>query len=325
MLATVEKIVEIFPHPNADKLEFVKVLGYNCLTQKGVYKLGDKVILIQPDTVLPVAEWSEIYRKHSKNRVKAIRLRGEWSFGIVESLKLLPDPLNGEYEIGEEVSEFLGIVKYEPPAPKDLQAKGLLPFGLPKTDEERWQNLDLSPWLGQLVDVTLKVDGQSFTCYYNNQFGVTGRSLELKLDAENNYTRQVHRYNLEEKLTKYCQKYGVNIALRGESYGPGIQGYAVNPHSKGQHGLYFFSVWDFDQKRYLYKNSKDEHNYVKICTELDLPMVPVLEYNVPLTMELIKKYSDDLEKLNGEFFEGVVIKGDGFSFKVINKYYDSLK
>jgi len=37
------------------------------------------------------------------------------------------------------------------------------------------------------------------------------------------------------------------------------------------------------------------------------------------------RYGDELEALNGQPFEGVVVKGQGFSFKVINKYYDSKK
>jgi RNA ligase (TIGR02306 family) len=108
-LASIEKITRVFPHPSADKLEFVHVLGYDCLVPKGLYQLSDLVILIQPDTVLPSVDWSEIYRKVSSKRVKAIRLRGEWSFGIVERLWLLPatTPL----EEGLEVSDILSMAQ----------------------------------------------------------------------------------------------------------------------------------------------------------------------------------------------------------------------
>jgi RNA ligase (TIGR02306 family) len=99
-LASIEKVTRVFPHPNADKLEFVHVLGYDCLVPKDLHKVDDFVILIQPDTVLPQVSWTEIYRKASAKRVKAIRLRGEWSFGIVEKLSLLP---NGT-EVAEDFS-----------------------------------------------------------------------------------------------------------------------------------------------------------------------------------------------------------------------------
>jgi RNA ligase (TIGR02306 family) len=321
-LASIEKVTKVFPHPNADKLEFVHVLGYDCIVPKDLHKENDLVILIQPDTVLPDAPWTAIYRKVSTKRVKAIRLRGEWSFGIVEKLSLLPESL--EISEGLEVSALLKITKYEPPVPVELSAKGPLPFGIPKTDEERYQNLLLEDFLGKHVDVTLKVDGQSFTAYYmDGEFGVCGRTLEYKLEHHNDYTAHIKRYDLENKLRSFCEKHGVNIALRGESYGKGVQTSKTNPHSQLDKGLMFFGVWLMDERRHAYKG--DRFYIHTIAEELGLPTVPMLEQNVPLTLDLIKKYDDGLEKLNGEMFEGVVLVGENFSFKVINKTYDSAK
>lgn len=335
-LASIEKVTKVFPHPNADKLEFVHVLGYDCIVPKGLYNIGDFVILIQPDTVLPVEDWTAIYRKLSSKRVKAIRLRGEWSFGIVEKLSLLnglastssasTSVTSDSFEIAEgvEVAEFLKITKYEPPVPVELNAKGPLPFGIPKTDEERYQNLPLEDYLGKRVDVTLKVDGQSFTAYYKDSvFGVCGRTLEYKLEHHNDYTAHIKRYDLEDKLRNFCEKHGVNIALRGESYGKSVQSSKTNPHSHKDKGVMFFGVWLIDERRHAYKG--DRFYIHAIAQELGLPTVPVLENNVPLSLDLIKKYDDGLERLDGEMFEGVVLAGKGFSFKVINKTYDSAK
>jgi RNA ligase (TIGR02306 family) len=321
-LASIEKVTKVFPHPNADKLEFVHVLGYDCIVPKGLYSVDDLVILIQPDTVLPQVEWTAIYRKLSSKRVKAIRLRGEWSFGIVEKLSLLPEGL--EIAEGLEVSSFLKVTKYEPPVPVELNAKGFIPFGIPKTDEERYQNLTLEDFLGKHVDVTLKVDGQSFTAYYKDgAFGVCGRTLEYKLEFHNDYTAHIKRYDLENKLRTFCEKHGVNLALRGESYGKGVQTSKTNPHSQLDKGVMFFSVWLIDERRHAYKG--DRFYIHSIAEELDLPTVPMLESNVPLSLDLIKKYDDGLENLNGAMFEGVVLAGKDFSFKVINKVYDSAK
>lgn len=326
-LASIEKVTKVFPHPNADKLEFVHVLGYDCIVPKDVYNTGDLVILVQPDTVLPEAdlpgsEWTAIYRKVSTKRVKAIRLRGEWSFGIVEKLSLLPESV--EISEGVEVSSFLKVTKYEPPMPVELNAKGLLPFGIPKTDEERYQNLPLEDYLGKPVDVTLKVDGQSFTAYYKDGvFGVCGRTLEYKLEFRNDYTAHIKRYDLENKLRTFCEKHGVNIALRGESYGKGVQSSKTNPHSHLDKGVMFFGVWLIAERRYALKG--DKFYIHKVAEELGLPTVPMLERDVPLTLDLIKKYDDGLENLNGAMFEGVVLVGEDFSFKVINKIYDSAK
>lgn len=87
-LASIEIISEIHPHPNADKLELAKVLGYTCIIEKGRYRAGAAVVLIQPDTVLPDKPWAEVFKKKG-NRVKALRLRNIWSFGIVLPLTVL--------------------------------------------------------------------------------------------------------------------------------------------------------------------------------------------------------------------------------------------
>jgi RNA ligase (TIGR02306 family) len=322
-LASIERIKSIEPHPNADRLELAHVLGYTCVIPKDKYSEGSLVVLIQPDTVLPDQDWAEFYKKFSKNRVKAAKLRGVWSYGIVESLNIIPCVLRDIYE-GKEVENLIGITKYEAPQPTELNAKGAIPYSIPKTDEERWQNVGIESLLGQLVDVTLKVDGQSFTALYKDgYFGVCGRSLEYKLECHNNYTAHVKRYNLEEKLVSYCEKHQVNIALRGESYGKGIQVSNNNPHSKLNNGVLFFSVYLIDEHRYA--SPSEQHSVANVCAELDLPLVPVIEKSVPLTYELIKKYDEELTQINGLPFEGVVIAGDGFSFKVINKQYDSKK
>ena len=90
-LATIEKVKEILPHSGADKLEIAHVAGLKCVVKKGSFKPGDWCVLIQPDTVLPDAPWAEFYKKGSPLRVKAQKLRGVYSFGIVLPLQLLQD------------------------------------------------------------------------------------------------------------------------------------------------------------------------------------------------------------------------------------------
>ena len=316
-LASIEKVIEVFPHPNADALEFVKVLGYQCIVPKGKWNVGDWCVLIQPDTVLPDAQWAKVYKEKS-NRVKAIRLRGEWSFGIVEDLSIIPHSFGFEFFAkpeGEEVSEYIGVTKYEAPQPNNLEAKGGLPFGIPKTDEERWQNLQIDRYIGRPCIITQKIDGQSFTAYYKDgQFGITGRTQEMKLECDNHFTRNAVKYDLENKL----RLYGRNIAIRGEQYGGGIQNSGKNPHSKLPAGLMFFSVLDLDTLKYL---APDE--MLEVFSVLNLPTVPIVEVGI-LSKEMIDKYST-IDNLNGEMFEGVVIAGNGWSFKVINLNYDSKK
>jgi len=82
----------------------------------------------------------------------------------------------------------------------------------------------------------------------------------------------------------------------------------------------------FQLNNFILKNFPpgEQHYYRNVCAELNLPCVPLFEEDVILTPELIKKY-EETEHAYGFPFEGVVVTGNGFSFKIINLYYDSNK
>ncbi len=69
-LASLEIIKEMSIHPNADKLELAKVLGFQCIVPKDQYKNEDTIIFIQPDTILPDSKWAETYKKYSEELIK---------------------------------------------------------------------------------------------------------------------------------------------------------------------------------------------------------------------------------------------------------------
>lgn len=331
-LASIELVSEILPHHNADSLEIAVVLGYQCIVPKGEFTVGRPVVLIQPDTVLPDKPWAELFRKRS-NRVKAIKLRGVWSFGIVMcpwKMEDLRDHLKGLLipdRLGADISDLIGVTKYEPPMPQDLSGAGYLPTGLPKTDEERYQNLLDSLPYGKRVQVTLKIDGQSATYYCKRsdngwETNVCSRSLVIKPEAENNYTRIAAKYNIIEKLRAYCETHNVSLALRGEVYGQGIQAFDGNPHAKLPLNFAAFSVYNMDRNQY--EGPSDPHYYTKVAAALDIPVVPLIEDTL-LTRQLIDKYSTGIDKIDGKRFEGVVLKYDEGSCKVINLAYDERK
>lgn len=329
--ASIELIGEVRPHPNADRLDLVKVLGFQCVTQKGLYKGGENIVYIRPDALLPVEKWTEEYRKYSPKRIKAVKLRNEWSEGIIVPFEILPQEIqdrltaDGAY-IGQDVSELLGVTHWEAPTPQDLKAKGGLPFGIPKTDEERFENWYNRLPFGEKVDVQLKIDGQSCSYYYDlatDKFGVLGRTLELHEIFDNNYTAHIERYDIKEKLKNFCQKENVSLCIRGESYGGGIQASGINPHGAGAKGWAMFSTYLMDERRYAEKG--DRFYFKNVAAEMDLPIADMIEEDVMLTPELVEKYSTGISQLNGQGFEGVVVKTKDTSFKIINKHYDSKK
>jgi len=325
-LASIEIIADIQPHSNADKLELAKVLGYTCIVEKGKYKINDAVVLIQPDTVLPNEPWSEVFRKRS-SRVRALKLRGVWSLGIVMPLSIWFN--DNIPTVGDEVSDLIGITKYEAPTPQQLDAKGNLPYGLGRTDEERWQNIINLPF-GELIDVTHKVDGSSVTFYCRKDretgewnTGICSRSLELKPECNNNYTRINAKYDVINKLMQYCKAHDdVSLALRGEIFGNGIQGHAANPHAKMPLNFAAFSVYNFNTLQY--ENFGSNHYVYKLCSKIEIPTVDIIETTI-LTPELIKRYAEGMTEINGKPFEGVVIKHSQGSFKIINLSYDERK
>ena len=320
-LATIQTISEIVPIEGADRIVLARVLGYQSVIKKDDFKVNDKVVFIIPDTVLPDKPWAAFYKSKS-SRVRAIKLKGVWSYGIIESLKNLELP---DLEVGTDVTELTEIIHYEPPVPQNLNAKCNLRYGLFKTDEEKWENLETVPY-GEEVVITLKIDGQSgsYGCKIlpdtTLDTFITSRSLELKSDCVNNYTLVEKKYDILNKLKIYCAKNQKSLCLRGECHGVGIQKFAINPHCKLPLDFAAFSVLNLDTLKY------ESFDFCcELCRELGIPVVPIIERAV-LTPELIKKYSEDLEKINGQYFEGVVIKRkNGQSFKVISKHYDSKK
>jgi len=318
-LARVERILSIEPHDNADTLSVATVLGFGAIIRTGDFQVGDLICFIFPDTVLPSAPWSEPFLKRG-SRVKAIKLRGIWSFGIVLPLKTFD--LDGATE-GTDIADIIGVTKYEPPAPKDMNAKGALPHGIMKTDEDNCRGIRRIPY-GSLVDITLKIDGQSATYFYKNgEIGICSRSLEIKEDGNNNYTSVNSKYGILDKLRQYCEAHKVNLAIRGEIYGANVQGFANNPHAKLPLSFAVFSILNLDTLKYT--NPGDEHYFINVAKATDLLTVPIIQTQVVLTPELIEYYAKEITQLNGLPFEGVVAKGKDFSCKIINLDYDSKK
>ncbi len=203
----VQKIDDVQEHPNADRLSIVKIKGYTCIANKfddgsPRYKTGDLVVYIPEAAVLPewllkkMGFWKDdkgTLAGSSGNRVKAMKLRGIFSLGVLYPLDLKPiiaigvtdgHPLHQLYECeiknetntsitvheNQNVAEYLGIVKYEVPVPAHLSGEVCNLFGYTvKYDIENIQKYPDVFTTEDDVYVTEKLHGTMACIAYNKE------------------------------------------------------------------------------------------------------------------------------------------------------------
>lgn len=320
-LASVVIVDDVQEIPGADVIEQVKIKGWSVVAKKGEFKIGDKAIYVEVDSFLPIKEEYEFLRKSSYKkmgdlegfRLKTIKLRGVLSQGL-----LLPLPQD-DLAVGEDVSELLGIVKYEPPIPAELSGvmKGSFPAFLQKTDEERIQNLvDVyENFKKSKFYITEKLDGSSATYYLNNgEFGVCSRNIELLENEGNSFWKYARQVELED----YLRDLDRNICLQGELIGEGVQG---NPYKLKGQTVKFFNAFDIDeQKRLSLKEFRTLIEYLGLET---VPFL-MLEYTLPETIEELLLYAEGKSVLNSQTErEGLVFRNESqtISFKAISNKF----
>lgn len=266
-LVTVRKVSNIIPIPNADLIEILKIDGWQCVSKKGEFKVGDYCVYFEIDSFLPEVERFEFLRKscyrewkdgkeeYKGFRLKTIKLRGEISQGLALPISILSEKMQKEetlntlYEKRIDIASQLNVIKYDPPLPINLCAepKGLFPSFLEKTDQERIQNVweEYKEKYNDLeFEVTLKMNGTSFTAYlYEGKYGICSRNLELKTGDEGIYNKVSNEWGIEYKL----RRYGHNLAIQGEIVGGGVQG----DYEKLGLQCFIFDIYDIDKKQYL--------------------------------------------------------------------------
>jgi RNA ligase (TIGR02306 family) len=333
-LATIRVISDIRPIEGADMIELATVGGWNIVVAKNVgHKVGDHVVYCEIDSFLPIKEEFEFLRKSSYKkmgdqegfRLKTIKLRGQVSQGLILPMSVFGDFSWTAYE-GLDVTNRLGIVKYEPPIPAELsgKVKGGFPSFLHKTDEERVQNLVKEYGEYKFTSthqfyMTEKLDGSSATFYMNEgEFGVCSRNLELLETEGNTFWKVARELDLENKL-----KDKGNICLQGELIGEGIQG---NPYKiKGQN-VHFFNAFDIDKQTRLGINE-----FLVLLDDMELVSVPILDVAMllPDTVKGMLELAEGKSRLNDKTErEGVVVRSldNTISFKAIsNKFLLSEK
>lgn len=128
-------IADILPHNNADKLEIIRIDGYQCVVQKGTFKPGDLAVYIQPDSVVPQTEpfrfiWGPyaepgpdetlIEVPERRRRITVRKFRGEYSEGLL--LPITDFPEMKDVNVGDDAAELIGITHYDPDKWKEVAA-----------------------------------------------------------------------------------------------------------------------------------------------------------------------------------------------------------
>jgi RNA ligase (TIGR02306 family) len=332
-LVSVRKITNITPIEGADKIELATIDAWKVVVAKDVnHKVDDMVIYCEIDSFLPVKEEFEFLRKSSYKkmsdgtegfRLKTIKLRGQVSQGLILPMSVV-EYTNVQFKVGMDVTNLLGVTKYEPPIPAELagKVKGMFPSFLHKTDEERIQNLssEYETYKEKNKEdvkfyVTEKLDGSSATFYINDGvFGVCSRNLELLETEGNSFWKVARELKLEESLVSL----GKNICLQGELIGESVQG---NPYKiKGQ-TVRFFNGFNIDTQENI-----PFLEFVELTQKMNLTTVPILDYDftLPETVENMLEYADKKSELNSNLDrEGIVVRSYDrtISFKVISNKF----
>lgn len=117
-MAVINKIKFIEPIPNKDRIVLYgfEENDWKIIDQKDKYNIGDLVVRIEVDSLLPVRPEFEFLRskcyipKFDRFRVKAMKMAGVISQGLLLGLDILP---KGKYKSGQDVSSILNVLKYE--------------------------------------------------------------------------------------------------------------------------------------------------------------------------------------------------------------------
>lgn len=330
-LATVEHILDIQPINNANNIEKAQIRGWWVVVQKNVYKVGDLCVYFEIDSLLPIDnpifKGLEKYNSikstlvdgivHTGYRIKTVKLRGQISQGMILPLHMC---FKDEILNDDDVTDILNVVKYEPiekhgtlPGAQGLP-RSTFPNFIPKTDEERVQNIPIYKIIGETFRITEKLDGTSFTAYKKDGFfGVCSRNQDLK-ESDCLYWQVARKYNIENILED-------NYAIQGEIVGPGIQS---NRLQLKDIELRLFNLYDIEKQCYI-----DLYSMISLK---NIPKVPDMGYlhfseeNFKTTDDIVNLTSGQKSILNTKLdAEGTVFvqfsNGNKFSFKSINNNY----
>ncbi|MEE1787523.1 RNA ligase (ATP) [Streptomyces sp. SP17BM10] len=316
---TAEKLV-VLEHPNADALELAQVGLYRAVVAKGVYRTGDYAVYIPEQSVLPEELIAELgltgkLAGGKADRVKAVRLRGELSQGIVcRPASLAGTDLAAAAERGEDFAGALGIVKWQPPVPTSMSGDVVsAPDLLPWVDIE---NLKRYPDVfepGEPVVLTEKLHGSCCLVTYTaatgelhvSSKGIGAQGLALAEDERNLYWRAVRAHGIPDVAARLAERLGAErVGIFGEVFGAGVQDLTYGASGRSDlPGYAAFDVSAVVDGQLCWLSAAD-------LLDGQLPLVPEL-WRGPFDPDTVLELAQGKETVSGRELhvrEGVVIR-----------------
>ncbi len=314
-------------HPDADALEIAVIGGYKSIVRKGQYKDGDLAAYIPEDSVVPEDVLEELnltgrLAGSKRNRVKAIRLRGVLSQGLIY-------PATGhklsdiQCEDGLEVKDLLGIVKYIPEIPTHME--GEIEHASGMTIHYDLENLQKYPdvMMQQQVMVTEKIHG-TWCCFgWNPEWtgeyvvsskGMSSKGMVLKLNEANENNLYVKTFNERkedfDELRRHCVSNSIAgenepFYLMGEIYGKGVQDLG---YSKPKGTFSVFDIYIGKPRVGSYLPSVDAADLITNHSNFDY--VPIIAESIDYSgIEDIQRLAAENSNIDSaQMMEGVVVR-----------------
>lgn len=292
--------VQLLKHSNADSLSIVLIGGFQCVVNTAQWEGITQAFYLEPETVVDVRrpEFAFLKRQdkeRDKEVIRARRIRGEWSLGL-----LIPAPSN--FNIGDDGWEYLGLEHYEPVEDVEGLKSGDCIKGppywanLPKYDLENWKKYKYLLQDGEHVIISQKINGSNMSCVYSDgEYHVKSRNLWKKDGTGSDFWRALHE---NEPLKKYL-KDNENHLVQGELTGK------VGGFPYGVKGIKFYA-FDIRKPDYHYMDGKE---FMQTCLDNGIETPRVFALNEPYSEELALKYVDGEQWNNPKGIrEGVVIR-----------------
>ncbi|WP_406446632.1 RNA ligase (ATP) [Streptomyces sp. NBC_01613] len=319
-LRVTAEVLTVHEHPNADALELAQVGLYRAVVAKGAYRTGETAVYIPEQSVLPTELIEELgltgrLAGSNSDRVKAVRLRGELSQGIVCRPKALADVDLARAALdGTDFAERLGITKWVPPIPPTMSGEvESAPDLLPWVDIENIQRFPDIFTPGEAVVLTEKLHGSACLLTYLagedrvhvSSKGFGAKSLALKEDPRNLYWRAVHGHGVARTAARLAERLGARrVGIFGEVYGAGVQDLAYG--ADGRRETLGYAVFDVSAE------IDGTVRWLDPAELLDgeLPLVPRLHQG-PYDIDRVLEVASGRETVSGRELhlrEGVVIR-----------------